>query len=1206
MDAHSKEISSKKIDDLGSPTIADLYQEVAQLRTTLTQADALWRDTFAEAAIGMVHLSLDQKWLRVNQHFCTMLGYTVDELLAKTIQELTYPDDWTNDVLEIQRLTTGEIKSYVTNKRYIHHTGTLVWGRLTLRIAHTKQGSPDYFIAIVEDITNLKQTKVALEISEERYHSIVEDQVDPICRFDPDFCLTFVNGSYAQLYEKSPETLIGQNLLDFVVPAYRPQVLAHLSSMTPQNPLVISENPVTLANGSELWFHWTNRRIELPDGTIEYQGVGRDITKRKQADDAERQQRQFAETMRDNLATLTSSLDLETVIAQLLASVATMVPNDACHILLLEEDYGQTAYTQGYSPEAAAWLKEYASAAPIRPTSGSTLDSKHSYIIADMHTASTVTLSTPLAWVRSSIGVKITVNDQIIGFLVANSTTPNLYQPTDLEKLQTFADYASIALHNAYLANRLEQRVAERTTKLQAAKEQVEAILNHSSDSILFVQPDLHIVQSNAVFQRSFPSDAVDFQGQSLLDFVHPDNQVAVQDEAALVLRDGDNRYLQIRAGQANNGYFDAELSLSRLDNTGLVCTLGDITERKAHERQLLYYASLQENVTDAVIVVDMDDRIQSWNNAAETVLGWRAAEVIGQMTINVLYTLGSDRESREIIRQTLFEQGCWQGEVIHHHKDGTPRNILASITLLRDAQHLPFGVVAILRDVTKQKQTELALNESRYFTKRIVDMAPSIIHVYDLVLQQNTYINNNLTHVLGYSIEEFNAMGDASIISEMVHPDDVDLFLAHRKRVVTGKDEEIFTTESRQRHKNGSWRWLSAKDTILQRSADGTPTQILGTVTDITESKQATERLRRQHDFLQQIIDHVPAIIMVKDRAGIFQLVNERAARVYGMTAATMVGQTEAGVNSDPAELAIFRQKDEEVFTTRQPIFIPEQMILGAYHQVNKIPLTNEEGEIDRLLVVAVDISMHKQAEVALEHALQTEKELNEHKLRFISTASHEFRTPLTSILMKIETLHTYRHRLTDEQIEKRLQSIQVQGRQFKAIMEDVLELATIQAGRVKFTPQSLSLDELCRTIIEELQPLTEASPRLLYHCDGPIPLVNFDKRLMRYVITNLVTNGLKYSPALTPVVIRLTVQDTMLVLQVEDQGIGIPEADLPHIFKPFHRASNVGVIQGTGLGLVILKEAVELHGGTITVTSQLGVGTTFVIAIPIVDKSA
>ena len=219
---------------------------------------------------------------------------------------------------------------------------------------------------------------------------------------------------------------------------------------------------------------------------------------------------------------------------------------------------------------------------------------------------------------------------------------------------------------------------------------------------------------------------------------------------------------------------------------------------------------------------------------------------------------------------------------------------------------------------------------------------------------------------------------------------------------------------------------------------------------------------------------------------------------------------------------------------------------------------------------------------------------------------ASHEFRTPLASILALTETLIAYRHRLADVQIEQRLGKIQEQVGHLKDIMEDVLQLARLQARRTEFNPTRFNLDSLCRTILDEFLSQSDVVHHLLYTCSDALYEVELDKKLIRQAINNLVSNALKYSPVDSTITVTLAYVDEMLSLTVRDEGIGIPAPDLDHLFEPFHRAVNVGTISGTGLGLVIAKEAVELHGGTITVESQVGIGTAFTITIPLSASGA
>lgn len=249
---------------------------------------------------------------------------------------------------------------------------------------------------------------------------------------------------------------------------------------------------------------------------------------------------------------------------------------------------------------------------------------------------------------------------------------------------------------------------------------------------------------------------------------------------------------------------------------------------------------------------------------------------------------------------------------------------------------------------------------------------------------------------------------------------------------------------------------------------------------------------------------------------------------------------------------------------------------------------------------LVTANQELHN-SQLQLQQAYEKEKELSELKSRFVSIASHEFRTPLTTIGLSTESLIAYRDKLTDEQINQRLGKIQSQVQHLSEITEDVLQLARLQANRMEFNPIWLDLDELCRSILADLQSLPEAKQRLVYRCDEPLPTAYVDKRLTRQLIYNLSANALKYSPADKQVVITMIPIDQALVLTVTDQGIGIPATDLPYLFEPFHRAANVGAIAGTGLGLVIVKEAVELHGGSIAVESEVDRGTTFTVKLPI-----
>ena len=168
--------------------------------------------------------------------------------------------------------------------------------------------------------------------------------------------------------------------------------------------------------------------------------------------------------------------------------------------------------------------------------------------------------------------------------------------------------------------------------------------------------------------------------------------------------------------------------------------------------------------------------------------------------------------------------------------------------------------------------------------------------------------------------------------------------------------------------------------------------------------------------------------------------------------------------------------------------------------------------------------------------------------------------------------------------------------------MLDRVLLLGKADAQMLEFEPHPLDLRELCQQLVEEArmqQPGSLCELRLEYTA-GTEPGL-YDEKLLRHIFGNLLSNAVKYSPLGGLVLFRVRTEEDMVVLEVEDEGIGIPDDELPHLFESFHRASNVGTIQGTGLGLAIVRNAVDIHGGTIDVRSSAGSGTTFTVRLPV-----
>jgi len=239
---------------------------------------------------------------------------------------------------------------------------------------------------------------------------------------------------------------------------------------------------------------------------------------------------------------------------------------------------------------------------------------------------------------------------------------------------------------------------------------------------------------------------------------------------------------------------------------------------------------------------------------------------------------------------------------------------------------------------------------------------------------------------------------------------------------------------------------------------------------------------------------------------------------------------------------------------------------------------------------------------ESQLRLALAQEQELSHFKSRIISTVSHEYRTPLTTINSSAEILERYLHKLDAEKQRKHFQRIQISVKHLTALVEDVLFINKAELEKVEFNPEPIYLVGFFEEIVEGLQITVDEKHNLFFTHQGSCECANLDPKLLRQIITNLLSNAIKYSPQGGKITLTLTCEENQVVFQVQDEGIGIPQADQPKLFGAFSRAGNVGTISGTGLGLSIVKKCVDLHGGKITVKSEVGVGTTFTVKLPLI----
>lgn len=390
---------------------------------------------------------------------------------------------------------------------------------------------------------------------------------------------------------------------------------------------------------------------------------------------------------------------------------------------------------------------------------------------------------------------------------------------------------------------------------------------------------------------------------------------------------------------------------------------------------------------------------------------------------------------------------------------------------------------------------------------------------------------------------------------------------------------------------------WHDHDESILTAAASS-----IGGAIVYDRSRKALEQSEERY---RSVISSVKEVIFQADMYMNFHFLNPAWEELTGYSLdrslETCFADYAPSTMQEPMEAfcSTLREKDRDMYRQEVAICASNGRILWV--DIYASILTDEYGKRRSVSGTISDITERKRAEQELENALRKERDLNLLKTRFVGTVSHEFRTPLSGILMSTELLENYFERMNAQQRRDEITKIRERVNELTILMDDVLDHSSVESIVELFKPRPLEVQKLCQLVIEDVSSLAKKTEHNInFHSNSNTGILYADLKLLRYVLRNLLSNALKYSPKTASVDFTVQQHEQHIVFQVSDKGIGIPADDLPRLFTPFFRASNTGSIKGTGLGLSIVKELVEAHKGTIEVESKTGVGTTFTVFIP------
>jgi PAS domain S-box-containing protein len=664
-------------------------------------------------------------------------------------------------------------------------------------------------------------------------------------------------------------------------------------------------------------------------------------------------------------------------------------------------------------------------------------------------------------------------------------------------------------------------------------------------------------------------------------------------------------------------------------------------------------------SIGDGVIVTDEAGRVTLMNPVAQALTGWDQQAAAGQPLTEVFQIIAEDtRQVAENPVAKVLAQGVVVGLANHTlliRRDGTELPIDDSAAPIRDRAGQVSGVVLVFRDVEEQRQSAAAreqlareIDAQRQRLNTVVANVPGLVWEAwgepDAASQRIDFVSDYVEPMLGYSSDEWLATPNFWL--RIVHPDDQ----ARAAQVAneTFRSGAAGVNQFRWLRRDGRAIWVESYSAPILDPA-GQPIGMRGVTLDITERKRNQDRrelLMRTSDLLAGSLEYEPALERLAEL-----LVPRWADWVALHLLEDSTVRRLVLAHADPARADLARsqaeryalQPDAQHLVARVLVsgaaelrsLVPEEQLVAdarddeqlallralGMHSYICVPLTARGDTFGAITLAMADSGRHyEDSDLALAEELAARVATSVENARlyrqaqdavrardqFLSIASHELKTPLTSLIGYTDLVQrrAARDSSLPERDRRAVQIIGEQAARLNRLVTALLDISRIETGQLSIERGVVELNGLTQRLVQEI---AQAQPNEIERIElhrSPEPLVVIgDELRLEQVIQNLIQNALKYSPAGGPVTVRLERSGDRACVEVADQGIGIPAAALPNLFRRFYRAPNVEQhqINGMGIGLFVVREIVQLHGGEIRVESQEGAGSAFTIELPL-----
>jgi len=629
-------------------------------------------------------------------------------------------------------------------------------------------------------------------------------------------------------------------------------------------------------------------------------------------------------------------------------------------------------------------------------------------------------------------------------------------------------------------------------------------------------------------------------------------------------------------------------------------------------------FRALIEHGLDNISLLSANGDLQWESPATIRTLGYSPDEFIGHNILELIHPDDASAARKQLAELAREPGGVQRGSLRIKHSNGTWHwiEIIASNLLAEPGVN---AIVMNYRDITGRKQAEETLRESdekflSAFEYAAIGMA--------LVSPDGHWlkVNQALCNILGYSIEELMSR----TFQDITHPDDIETDVNYIRQMLAGKIQ-TYQMEKRYFHKLGHLVWVLLSVSLV-RDDTGEPLYFIAQIQDITERKHAEQELRDSEERFRQLADNIEQVFWITEPESKKEIyISPAGEKIWGRSIKRLLQNPQEFIESvlpedRPIVLATLEKQSRGEKTEMEYRI---QRSDGSVRWIwdRGFPVFGDTGKIVRVAGIAADVTERKRAEeVVRQYASELERRVEERtaelsranraKDEFLAIMSHELRTPLSSILGLSETLLDGMRGSLNEQQGQAVKMIASSGKHLLGLINDILDVSKIEAGKLDIHPETIAVEEICRaslTFVKELA--VHKSIAVDFHFVPGVSTILADSRRLKQILVNLLSNAVKFTPenGKVSLEVRTDVEQNQILFSVTDTGIGIAPEDLPRLFKPFVQvdSSFSRLHEGSGLGLVLVHRLAEMHGGNVYVESEVGKGSRFTVVLPWYQKT-